>query len=110
MLQDDGRLRGPVGGRVLGRGVRGADDGERADDGGGAGDEAAQAAVPDAEQCPGVADPARTQGTRKVDGFYRLFLAPGVDHCGLDGGKVDDLAALTAWVEQGKAPAVLHAP
>lgn len=48
-------------------------------------------------------------GTRKVDDFYRLFLAPGVSHCGLDGGKVDDLASLTAWVEQGKAPAVLHA-
>ncbi|MFI9162564.1 tannase/feruloyl esterase family alpha/beta hydrolase [Kitasatospora aureofaciens] len=48
-------------------------------------------------------------GTRKVDDFYRLFLAPGVSHCGLDGGKVDDLAPLTAWVEHGKAPAVLHA-
>ncbi|MFE5586131.1 tannase/feruloyl esterase family alpha/beta hydrolase [Kitasatospora sp. NPDC056531] len=48
-------------------------------------------------------------GTKKVDDFYRLFLAPGVSHCGLDGGKVDDLASLTAWVEQGKAPAVLQA-
>ncbi|MBD0694615.1 tannase/feruloyl esterase family alpha/beta hydrolase [Streptomyces sp. CBMA123] len=52
---------------------------------------------------------ARMGGARKVDDFYRLFLAPGVDHCGLDGGKVDDLAALTAWVEQGRAPSVLHA-
>ncbi|MDI2124709.1 tannase/feruloyl esterase family alpha/beta hydrolase [Yinghuangia seranimata] len=51
---------------------------------------------------------ARMGGTRKVDDFYRVFLAPGVAHCGL-GGNVDDLAALTAWVEQGKAPAVLHA-
>ncbi|MFE4974789.1 tannase/feruloyl esterase family alpha/beta hydrolase [Kitasatospora sp. NPDC056651] len=51
----------------------------------------------------------RMGGTRKVDDFYRLFLAPGVSHCGLDGGRSDDLAALTAWVERGKAPAVLHA-
>ena len=48
-------------------------------------------------------------GTTKVDDFYRVFLAPGVAHCGLQGGGVDDMAALTAWVEQGKAPAVLHA-
>ncbi|MFD8594423.1 tannase/feruloyl esterase family alpha/beta hydrolase [Kitasatospora sp. NPDC059646] len=46
-------------------------------------------------------------GTRKVDDFYRLFLAPGTAHCGLN--DVDDLAALTAWVEHGKAPDVLHA-
>jgi feruloyl esterase len=48
-------------------------------------------------------------GTKKVDDFYRLFLAPGVSHCGLAGGQVDDLAALTAWVEHGQAPTVLHA-
>ncbi|MER5642401.1 DUF6351 family protein [Kitasatospora sp. NPDC002227] len=48
-------------------------------------------------------------GAKKVDEFYRLFLAPGASHCGLNGGGVDDLAALTAWVEQGRAPAVLHA-
>ncbi|OLE24144.1 MAG: tannase [Catenulispora sp. 13_1_20CM_3_70_7] len=48
-------------------------------------------------------------GTNKVDDFYRVFLAPGVAHCGLQGGGVDDMASLTAWVEQGKAPAVLHA-
>jgi feruloyl esterase len=48
-------------------------------------------------------------GTKRVDDFYRVFLAPGVAHCGLKGGGVDDLAALTAWVEQGKAPNVLHA-
>ncbi|AUG81495.1 hypothetical protein CFP65_6867 [Kitasatospora sp. MMS16-BH015] len=52
---------------------------------------------------------AKLGGTRRVDEFYRVFLAPGVSHCGLLGGQVDDLAALTAWVEQGKAPAVLHA-
>ncbi|GAA1989958.1 DUF6351 family protein [Catenulispora subtropica] len=52
---------------------------------------------------------ARMGGSKKVDDFYRVFLAPGVDHCGLTNGRSDDMAALTAWVEQGKAPAVLHA-
>ena len=48
-------------------------------------------------------------GTKKVDDFYRVFLAPGVAHCGLQGGSVDDLASLTNWVEHGQAPSVLHA-
>ncbi|MFE7589880.1 tannase/feruloyl esterase family alpha/beta hydrolase [Kitasatospora sp. NPDC057512] len=50
-------------------------------------------------------------GGRRVDDFYRLFLAPGTAHCGLNkgGGTTDDLAALTAWVEQGKAPRTLPA-
>ncbi|MEV6105161.1 tannase/feruloyl esterase family alpha/beta hydrolase [Streptomyces sp. NPDC051940] len=48
-------------------------------------------------------------GTKKVDDFYRVFRAPGVAHCGLKGGGADDMTALIAWVEQGKAPAVLHA-
>ncbi|MEY9895046.1 hypothetical protein ABIA31_008734 [Catenulispora sp. MAP5-51] len=48
-------------------------------------------------------------GDKKVDDFYRVFLAPGVAHCGLQGGGVDDMASLTKWVEQGKAPSVLHA-
>jgi feruloyl esterase len=46
-------------------------------------------------------------GARNVDDFYRLFLAPGTTHCGLAGS--NDLAALTAWVEQGKAPKTLTA-
>ncbi|MFJ1791134.1 tannase/feruloyl esterase family alpha/beta hydrolase [Kitasatospora griseola] len=50
---------------------------------------------------------ARMGGSAKVDDFYRVFLAPGVAHCSLNGA--DDLAALTAWVEQGRAPGVLHA-
>ncbi|MEV0830053.1 tannase/feruloyl esterase family alpha/beta hydrolase, partial [Nonomuraea rubra] len=49
----------------------------------------------------------------RVDDFYRLFLAPGVDHCGnaTSTGPVptDALTALTAWVEQGKAPRTLSA-
>ncbi|WP_172381193.1 tannase/feruloyl esterase family alpha/beta hydrolase [Streptomyces sp. MNP-20] len=50
-------------------------------------------------------------GARRVDGFYRLFLAPGTPHCGLNRGKgtTDDLGALRAWVEHGEAPAVLPA-
>ncbi|MFJ9115204.1 tannase/feruloyl esterase family alpha/beta hydrolase [Streptomyces sp. NPDC102394] len=50
-------------------------------------------------------------GTEKVDDFYRLFLAPNTDHCGLDGGdgSADGLAALTDWVEHGKAPRTLPA-
>ncbi|MER6120974.1 tannase/feruloyl esterase family alpha/beta hydrolase [Streptomyces sp. NPDC001743] len=50
-------------------------------------------------------------GSKKVDDFYRLFLAPGTNHCGLNGsdGTADGLAALTKWVEQGKAPRVLPA-
>ncbi|MFD8079471.1 tannase/feruloyl esterase family alpha/beta hydrolase [Streptomyces sp. NPDC059718] len=50
-------------------------------------------------------------GPKRVDDFYRLFLAPGTDHCGLNGtdGSADGLAALTAWVEHGKAPKTLPA-
>ncbi len=50
-------------------------------------------------------------GAKKVDDFYRLFLAPGTNHCGLNGqdGSADGLAALTAWVEHGKAPKTLPA-
>ncbi|MEV0175513.1 DUF6351 family protein [Streptomyces sp. NPDC050803] len=50
-------------------------------------------------------------GTEKTNDFYRLFLAPGTNHCGLNGtdGSADGLAALTAWVEQGKAPTTLPA-
>ncbi|WP_225847521.1 tannase/feruloyl esterase family alpha/beta hydrolase [Streptomyces sp. HPF1205] len=50
-------------------------------------------------------------GSKHVDDFYRLFLAPGTVHCGLNkgDGTTDDLGALTAWVEHGKAPATLPA-
>jgi feruloyl esterase len=43
--------------------------------------------------------------------FFRLFLAPGVGHCGGGTGPtpVDPLAALVAWVEDGVAPASLPA-
>lgn len=48
---------------------------------------------------------------RKTADFYRLFIAPSTAHCGLDGadGSTDGLAALTSWVEHGKAPRTLPA-
>lgn len=45
-------------------------------------------------------------GSEAVDEFYRLFLAPGVDHCGFGSGPApkDPLEELVAWVEKGDAP------
>lgn len=45
-------------------------------------------------------------GPAAVDNSYRLFMAPGMNHCsGGDGpNKFDMLAALEAWREHGKAP------
>ncbi|WP_335979319.1 tannase/feruloyl esterase family alpha/beta hydrolase [Streptomyces sp. CA2R106] len=53
----------------------------------------------------------KTGGAAKTGDFYRLFLAPGTSHCGLNGidGTTDGLAAVTAWVEHGKAPKSLPA-
>lgn len=52
-------------------------------------------------------------GTSEVDEFFRLFLAPGVDHCGsgatLGAPPKDAFAALRSWVENGTAPEVLPA-
>ncbi|MFC8448197.1 tannase/feruloyl esterase family alpha/beta hydrolase [Kitasatospora sp. NPDC057223] len=50
----------------------------------------------------------RMGGAKKTEDFYRLFLAPGTAHCGLN-GQNSGLAALTAWVEHGKAPKTLAA-
>jgi feruloyl esterase len=52
----------------------------------------------------------RTMGGRKAtQDFFRLFLIPGMNHCG--GGKgafaVDWLSVLEAWVERGQAPDVV---
>ncbi|NGY60447.1 tannase/feruloyl esterase family alpha/beta hydrolase [Lentzea sp. NEAU-D13] len=46
-----------------------------------------------------------------VNDFYRLFTAPGVDHCfGGDGPQpTNPLGALVDWVEKGKAPTTLAA-
>ena len=44
-------------------------------------------------------------------GFYRLFMVPGMLHCGGGPGPnvIDSIPAITAWVEQGKAPDILVA-
>jgi hypothetical protein len=49
--------------------------------------------------------------TNRVDDFYRLFLLPGVAHCGAGDGPVPtaDMGALVKWVEKGQAPATLAA-
>lgn len=48
----------------------------------------------------------RFMGAEKVDRFARLFLLPGVAHCGNGEGpdQVDLLTALMNWTEQGTAP------
>jgi hypothetical protein len=49
-------------------------------------------------------------GADETTDFARLFLAPGVTHCGLFApGPVpeDPLGQLVQWVENGKAPASL---
>ena len=45
-------------------------------------------------------------GVSKVQGSYRLFMAPGMAHCGGGDGPntFDMVSALEQWVEQGKAP------
>ncbi|NEK56421.1 tannase/feruloyl esterase family alpha/beta hydrolase [Geodermatophilus sabuli] len=50
-------------------------------------------------------------GAERTDGFLRLFLAPGVGHCGGGAGPqpTGQFEALVAWVEQGRAPEVLTA-
>ena len=49
-------------------------------------------------------------GRGSVDGFMRLYTAPGVDHVGTGGpANVDMLSALVDWVERGKAPDALVA-
>ncbi len=48
-------------------------------------------------------------GRSTVDGFFKLYTAPSVDHVGAGApANVDMLAALSAWVEQGRAPAGLQ--
>jgi Tannase and feruloyl esterase len=45
-------------------------------------------------------------GAQSVDGAYRLFMAPGMGHCGGgDGANTFDMVtALEQWVEHGRAP------
>ena len=46
------------------------------------------------------------KATPGTDDFYRLFMVPGMHHCGGGPGpaKFDMVAALEQWVEHGKAP------
>ena len=50
-------------------------------------------------------------GSRKVDGSYRLFMAPGMAHCGGGEGPntFDMVDALEQWVEHGSPPAQIIA-
>jgi Tannase and feruloyl esterase len=50
-------------------------------------------------------------GIDKVKGNYRLFMVPGMGHCGGGDGPAsfDMLAALEQWVEKGKAPDAIPA-
>jgi hypothetical protein len=50
---------------------------------------------------------SRTQ----VQQFFRMFLAPGVDHCGGGPGpnQFDTFGALVKWVENNEAPATIEA-
>jgi len=45
-------------------------------------------------------------GSAPVQSFYRLFMVPGMAHCGGGEGtsSFDMLAALQGWVEKGQAP------
>jgi feruloyl esterase len=45
-------------------------------------------------------------GASKVNESYRLFMAPGVSHCGGGDGpdEFDPITALEQWVEKGKPP------
>ena len=48
-------------------------------------------------------------GQAKVDGFMRLYTAPGVDHVGTGApANVDMLAVVADWVERSQAPGTLE--
>jgi feruloyl esterase len=51
----------------------------------------------------------RMGGREKTEGFFRLFLIPGVHHCAGGPGLTDfdALTALENWVEKGEPPTVL---
>jgi feruloyl esterase len=57
---------------------------------------------------------SRMGGADATARFARLFMLPGVDHCGLQPGpgatsvEFDPLPALEAWVERGEAPSSLN--
>ena len=53
----------------------------------------------------------RMGGAKKTSEFARLFMAPGVGHCGGGAGPTPSgqLDAVRVWVEEGKAPETLTA-
>ena len=48
----------------------------------------------------------RTMGQSSMDAFMRMYLAPGVAHCGNGEGlaSMDMVSAMIAWAEQGTVP------
>jgi Tannase and feruloyl esterase len=48
----------------------------------------------------------KISGPEAARDFFRLFMIPGMDHCGAD-PEVDYLGYLEAWVERGQAPDVM---
>ena len=52
---------------------------------------------------------ARSAAGRPIADFYRLFMVPGMGHCGGGAGpnSFDAFSALETWVERGAAPAQL---
>jgi feruloyl esterase len=48
----------------------------------------------------------KTGGSNKIGGSYRMFMAPGMAHCGGGEGPndFDKIGTLEQWVEQSKAP------
>lgn len=54
---------------------------------------------------------SREQGLEATRAFFRLFMVPGMQHCGDGPGpsRFDMLTALEDWVEQGRAPETIPA-
>ena len=54
---------------------------------------------------------ATLHGLRKTQANVRLFLVPGMQHCGggIGPDQFDTLSAIEAWVEHGKAPEAIAA-
>ncbi|MBX6320751.1 MAG: tannase/feruloyl esterase family alpha/beta hydrolase [Rhodospirillaceae bacterium] len=56
---------------------------------------------------------ARQGGWQGTQGFFRLFVVPGMDHCAIEPGagpdQFDPLSALEDWVERGRPPDSLPA-
>jgi feruloyl esterase len=62
-------------------------------------------------ETPGRETPAFLDSTQKVQQFARLFMVPGMDHCGGGPGPnvFDAFGSLTEWVETGRPPAKIIA-